>query len=106
MFAEAVKGDFEVSISTPGEIFAENAIDIPAVRDSRVFLHPSPSWDFGNPRWILGLMNMANLLHPEIYHFDIEEESRRFYQEFYRSDYNPAVINRSFSKPTMHWSWK
>ncbi|ABI68987.1 conserved hypothetical protein [Syntrophomonas wolfei subsp. wolfei str. Goettingen G311] len=97
-------------ISAPVRSFfqscAENAIDIPAVRDSRVFLHPSPSWDFGNPRWILGLMNMANLLHPEIYHFDIEEESRRFYQEFYRSDYNPAVINRSFSKPTMHWSWK
>jgi multidrug efflux pump subunit AcrA (membrane-fusion protein) len=35
MFAEAVKGDFEVSISTPGEILAENAIDIKAPEVSR-----------------------------------------------------------------------
>ncbi|MDD3271893.1 MAG: radical SAM protein [Syntrophomonadaceae bacterium] len=97
-------------ISTPVESFyqscKENSIDIPAIRDKRVYLHPSPSWDFGNPRWILGLMNMANLLHPDIYHFDIEEESRHFYREFYQTDYEPSAINRSFSKPTIYWSWR
>jgi pyruvate formate lyase activating enzyme len=66
-------------ISTPVASFyrscTEQAIDIPAVLDRRVYLHPSPGWDFGNPRWILGLMNIANLLHPEIYHFDIQAEA-------------------------------
>lgn len=97
-------------ISAPVESFyqscAENAIDIPAVRDGRVYLHPSPGWDFGNPRWILGLMNVANLLHPDVYHFDIQEESQRFYRSFYGVEYDPSTINRSFSKPTRHWSWK
>ena len=97
-------------LSTPVKSFyqscAENAIDIPAIRARRVYLHPSPGWDFGNPRWILGLMNMANLLHPDIYHFDLEEESQHFYRDFYRTEYEPSAINRSFSKPTRYWSWK
>lgn len=97
-------------ISAPVESFyqscIENAIDIPAIRNRQVYLHPSPGWDFGNPRWILGLMNIANLLHPEIYQFDIEEESQRFYRDFYQTEYDPSVINRSFSKPTRNWSWK
>jgi len=97
-------------ISTPVESFyqscKENGIDVLAIRDRKVYLHPSPSWDFGNPRWILGLMNMANLLHPDIYHFDMEEESQYFYHEFYQTNYDPSVINRSFSKPTRYWNWK
>ncbi len=35
LFTEAVKGDFEVSISVPGEILAENAVDIKAPEVSR-----------------------------------------------------------------------
>ena len=35
LFAEAVKGDFEVAISVPGEILAENAVDIKAPEVSR-----------------------------------------------------------------------
>lgn len=35
LFAESVKGDFEVSISVPGEILAENAVDIKAPEVSR-----------------------------------------------------------------------
>ncbi len=85
---------------------ADDSIDISALKEKKVFSHPAPGWDFGNPRWILGLMNMANLLHPEIYHFDIEEESRYFYRKFYQSEYNPDIINRSFGKPTIHWNWK
>ncbi|MDD3270344.1 MAG: radical SAM protein [Syntrophomonadaceae bacterium] len=97
-------------ISTPVEHFyqscTDNAIDIPALHERRVYLHPSPGWDFGNPRWILGLMNIANLLHPEIYHFDMQEESQSFYRNFYRTEYDPFIINRSFGKPTRHWSWQ
>ncbi len=97
-------------ISTPVESFyqscVEDAIDIPAIRDRQVYLHPSAGWDFGNPRWILGLMNIANILHPEIYHFDLLEESQYFYHRFYRTDYKPSDINRSFSKPSRYWSWK
>lgn len=85
---------------------AKDAVDITALREKKVFSHPAPGWDFGNPRWILGLMNIANLLHPEIYHFDIEGESEYFYRKFYRSEYDPSIINRSFAKPTMYWNWK
>lgn len=35
LFAESIKGDFEVSISVPGEILAENAVDIKAPEVSR-----------------------------------------------------------------------
>jgi hypothetical protein len=42
----------------------EGPDDIPAMKNSQVHaMHPS--WDFGNPRWILGLMVLANILHPD-----------------------------------------
>lgn len=67
-----------------------------AVRNGRVF-NMVPGWDFGSPRWILGLMHIANILHPDIFSFDLERERREYYMMFYRdSEYD--ITNRSFMK--------
>ncbi|MDD1729016.1 MAG: radical SAM protein [Methanospirillum sp.] len=90
-------------LSTPVEdvyaICEEKGIDVQAVRNRRVYVMP-PSWDFGNPRWILGLANLANLLHPDEVHIDMEEEADRFYQKFYHIPYADARPNRSFFRPS------
>ena len=90
-------------LSTPVEevyvICKEKGIDVQAVRNQRVYVMP-PSWDFGNPRWILGLANLANLLHPHEIHIDMEQEAERFYQKFYHIPYSDARPNRSFFRPS------
>lgn len=84
---------------------SEAGLNIEAVRNRRIYTHPGPCWDFGSPRWILGLMYIANVLHPEIFKFDLVTEAKNFYQEFYQLDFNAAACNRSFSKPNNTWGW-
>ena len=81
---------------------AEHGLDIPAVRDGRVY-SMRPSWDFGSPRWILGLMAIANTLHPDLFAFDIEEEADMFYHRFYGLPYRATDANRSFAHPGTEW---
>lgn len=81
---------------------AEHGLNVPAVRDGRVY-SMRPSWDFGSPRWILGLMTIANTLHPDLFAFDIEEEADRFYRRFYGVPYRAADANRSFAHPGTEW---
>lgn len=83
----------------------ELGIDVDAVRNGRVHNHPATGWDFGSPRWILGLMHICNVLHPEQCRFDITAEARTFYKEFYDLDFVPGATNRSFGKPDIHWRW-
>jgi hypothetical protein len=80
-------------------------VDVEALRSKRVYTHLAPGWDFGSPRWILGLMHAANILHPDIYQFDMTLESQQFYRSFYDSDFILSSINRSFSKPNREWKW-
>ena len=90
-------------LSTPVEdaymLCNELGIDIPAVKDRRIYGMP-PSWDFGNPRWILGLSFLAGVLHPQEIHRDLEREADRFYQKFYHIPYADARPNRSFFRPS------
>lgn len=59
-----------------------------------------PGWDFGNPRWILGLMYIANTLHPDVCAFDLAAEQAEFYRTFYRTDpVRSCGSNRSFYRP-------
>lgn len=81
-------------------------LGIRAVQEEKVYNYPSPGWDFGSPRWVLGLMYMANMLHPEIYHFDLRAESLLFYRRFYNMTFDIAMVNRSFSKPSNSWQWQ
>ncbi len=60
----------------------ENEMDVPAVRTRKVFhLHPYRS--SASPDWILGLLCLANLLHPETFRFDLQKEADDFYRDFY-----------------------
>ena len=83
----------------------QEGIEVEALKKGRIYSHPAPGWDFGSPRWILGLMNIANLLHPERCHFDVMAEAREFYQHFYHLDFKVAQVNRSFAKPATDWDW-
>ncbi|WP_228448008.1 ABC transporter substrate-binding protein [Sulfurospirillum diekertiae] len=78
----------------------EQGIVVNAVKSKRIYTHLAPCFDFGSPRWILGLMHIANMLHPELYHFDVLHEAKVFYQEFYDTPLNIPSINRSFAKPS------
>lgn len=69
-----------------------------AVEHGRVYTMP-PGWDFGNPRWVLGLSAIAGVLHPECVAFDLAEEQDRFYRTFYGTGAAGATGNRSFYRP-------
>jgi pyruvate formate lyase activating enzyme len=77
-----------------------------AVKNRRVFVHPAAGWDFGSPRWILGLLYMASIFHPEHCRIDVMAEARDFYRRFYDLDFSPSRVNRSFAKPANDWQWQ
>ncbi|WP_201261769.1 radical SAM protein [Moorella sp. Hama-1] len=98
-FISAPVEDFYVDCCAAG-------VDVEAVRNKRIYNYPAPGWDFGSPRWILGLMYMANILHPEIFNFDVFAEAEEFYQKFYATDFSISDLNRSFGKPSSKWMWR
>jgi pyruvate formate lyase activating enzyme len=81
----------------------KSGINVEAVRNKRIYAHLAPGWDFGSPRWILGLVYIANILHPDIYDFDVIEEAKEFYEKFYNIEFSLTDINRSFAKPSNKW---
>lgn len=78
-------------------------IDVEAVRNYKIYNHRVPVSDFGSPRWILGLMHIANILHPEIFQFNVLAETEEFYRRFYEVEYMPDKTNKSFGKPLSTW---
>jgi ABC-type Fe3+-hydroxamate transport system substrate-binding protein len=72
-------------------------IRVSAVENNRIYDH-FPLWDFGSPRWMLGLMYIANTLHPEIFDFDMEKEADLFYTKFFNRPFDAKKANRSFYK--------
>ncbi len=80
-------------------------VEAEAVRSGRVHTHPAPGWDFGSPRWALGLMHMAQVFHPQLFTYDIMAEAQAFYRRFYGLDFSLKQINRSFAKPSGAWRW-
>lgn len=70
-----------------------------AVTQHRVYEIP-PSWDFGSPRWILGLMYIADKLHPGKLEVDLKKEADDFYLQFYGMRFKEARPNRSFHRPS------
>ena len=94
-------------ISSPVDDFREeclrSGIRVDAVKNGRIHVHPAPGWDFGSPRWVLGLMHIANVLHPEVFTFDVLTEARMFYRKFYDVPFSEDDINRSFGKPSSTW---
>ena len=97
-------------LSSPEEDLLEECrrqgIDVIATRKKQIHGYPAPGWDFGSPRWILGLLFIARILHPERCSWDFREEAREFYGRFYQSSWEPERINRSFARPHTEWRWK
>jgi hypothetical protein len=83
----------------------EKNLRIDAVRNKRIHTAPIPSSDFGGPKWILGLMHIANEIHPDVCSFDIIREATEFHELFYGASFNVQDVNRSFGKPDTAWSW-
>jgi pyruvate-formate lyase-activating enzyme len=86
-------------LSCPASDFYEYCIKhdlmVNAVTKNKIYDH-FPLWDFGSPRWILGLMHIANTLHPELFNFDMEEEANLFYTKFFNKPFDGQKANRSF----------
>ncbi len=70
-----------------------------ALKQHRVYEVP-PAWDFGSPRWILGLMYIADKLHPGKLGIDLLNEADEFYLQFYGMRFKEARPNRSFHRPS------
>lgn len=70
---------------------------VPAITEKNVIELP-PSWDFGSPRWILGLMLLAQSFHPEKCTWNLDEVADQFYQRFYHVPYKSVQPTRSFIK--------
>jgi len=81
------------------ELCQQYGISADAVKEHRVYEVP-PSWDFGNPRWILGLLYIADKLHPENSVIDLKKEADEFYLQFYGMPFEEATPNRSFHRPS------
>ncbi len=95
--------------SSPEDFYAEctrKGIQVRATRDFRVHCHPMPVSDFGSPRWILGLMHIANTIHPELFDFDVTAEARMFYERFYHGECSLEQVNLSFGKPFTNWAFE
>ena len=83
----------------------EKGLRVDAVRNRRIHTAPIPSSDFGGPKWILGLMHIANELSEGECPFDINREAAEFYERFYGTSFNMGDVNRSFGKPDATWTW-
>lgn len=90
-------------LSNPTQDFYDECIRlgirVKAVQKKQIYNHIAPCFDFGSPRWILGLMYIANMLYPQTFHFDVLKEAEDFYQKFYHNNFVLEEVNRSFAKP-------
>jgi hypothetical protein len=67
-----------------------NGLAAPAVTEKKIF-HLYPFRSSTNPDWILGLYCLANIIHPEIFGFDLQKEADDFYQTFYHLPFTGAT---------------
>ena len=91
-----ISGLFSSPASDYKDFCSREGVKAGAVEKGRIF-NMVPGWDFGSPRWILGLMHLANILHPDLFSFDLERERKEYYMMFYR-DSEADTTNRSFVK--------
>ena len=74
--------------------------DVAAIKDRRVYsMHPYNTG--GRPDWILGLMQMANILHPELFNFDMLCLADEFYDRFLGVRPFSVKHSRSIAHPAL-----
>jgi iron complex transport system substrate-binding protein len=90
-------------ISAPGEFYRKVWTDaawkyVAAVRNGQVV--EAPQYPFNwidrppSVNRVIGIKWIANLLYPEIFHYNIGEETRRFYATFYHIKLSDAQLNQ------------
>lgn len=95
----------------PSEVVASLEADpnwqlLRSLQEGHLYVFPGDaySWDEPNPRWILGLKWVANILHPDRFPgFDIIQESETFYSTLYGLDSDFYATN---IQPTLHGDWQ
>ncbi|MFZ7110473.1 MAG: radical SAM protein [Desulfatiglandales bacterium] len=90
-----ISGFLSCPVSDFYDYCIKHDLKVNAVQNKRIYDH-FPLWDFGSPRWILGLMHIANTIHPELFDFNMEEEADRFYRAFFGKPFVAKRANRSF----------
>jgi hypothetical protein len=72
-----ISGHFSIPVTDFMSTCRDLGIACKAISQRRVYALNS-SYAPGTPRWILGLMEIANTLHPEIFRYSLPEEEKRF----------------------------
>ena len=76
-----ITGAIDYPVEDFQDFCTREGLNIKAVREGRVYnLHPYNTG--GRPDWILGLLAMANIIHPEIFHFNLTQIADQFYKRF------------------------
>jgi pyruvate-formate lyase-activating enzyme len=68
----------------------EHDLNVPAVRNGNVF-HTTPYRASINPDWILGVMRLAQILHPDVFPFDLCREAEDFCREFFNMPFGDGL---------------
>jgi iron complex transport system substrate-binding protein len=88
--------------SSPGEFYTRIWTDarwknVAAVRNREVYETPQyPFCWIDRPpsvNRIIGIKWLANIFYPELFHYDMREETRRFYETFYQVKVSDAQLN-------------
>ncbi len=89
--------------SSPGEFYRKIWTNpawkkVTAVRNREVF--ETPQYPFNwidrppSANRVIGIKWLANLFYPEIFHYDMRQETRKFYKTFYHVDLSEAQLNQ------------
>lgn len=78
-----------------------NGLDrIRAVGERKIY-NMRPYNTGGRPDWVLGLMRIANIIHPEIFSFDVKKLAGVFYESFLGRSFPSDAPSRSLSHPAV-----
>lgn len=93
-----ITGAIDYPASDFHDFCMKHGIDIKAVRDKKIH-HMYPYSTAGRPDWILGLLHMANIIHPEIFDFEMKTLADEFYERFLGVKLHSARRGRSVAHP-------
>jgi len=80
------------------DVCQKSGLDVRAVRQGKI-RSMSPYRSSGRPDWILGLLHMANIIHPELFSFDMKTLADEFYTEFLGVTLGSGRRSRSIAHP-------
>jgi pyruvate-formate lyase-activating enzyme len=91
-----ITGAIDYPVSDFYNFCMKNGLNMKAVKDKRIY-NMYPYNTGGRPDWILGLMHMANVIHPEIFSFDVKDLADKFYRRFLGAEFQSVSRSRSIA---------